>query len=257
MSRQSLAPDDPWARLRRQTPARLALGRSGVSLPTAPQLAFQLAHALARDAVHAALAAERLAADVAPLGLGALRLHSAAADRATYLRRPDRGRALDPASRLLLTAVEGAPFDLAFVIADGLSAEAVNRQAVPLLAATLPLLAGRPWRIAPLCLVEQGRVAIGDEIGSALRASLAVVLIGERPGLSAPRSLGLYVTWSPAVGTVDAARTCISNIRDDGLKLADAAETLANLLHKAASERCTGVALAARMHESPRLPPDR
>ena len=257
MSRPVRAPDDPWSLLRRQTPARLALGRSGVSLPTAPQLAFQLAHAQARDAVHATLATDRLAADLAPLGLGVLRLHSAAADRAIYLRRPDLGRALDAGSRDALAAVAGMSCDLAFAIADGLSAEAANRHAAPLLAATLPRLAARPWRLAPFCLVEQGRVAIGDEIGAALGASLMVVLIGERPGLSAPRSLGLYVTWSPTVGTVDAARTCISNIRDDGLKLADAAETLANLLDRAAGERCTGVALAVRTREGPRLPPAR
>jgi ethanolamine ammonia-lyase small subunit len=244
-----------WAVLRRQTPARLALGLTGVSLPTAPHLAFQLAHAQARDAVHAALDADAIAAAIEPLGLGTLRLHSAAADRASYLRRPDLGRMLDADSRRRIAAVTGKPYDLAFVVVDGLSAAAVNRDAAAVLAATLRLLDRSRWRVAPATLVAEGRVAVGDEIGAAVGASLVVVLIGERPGLSAPRSLGVYVTWAPGIGMTDAERNCISNIRADGLSIPDAAQTLASLLESAARHRCTGVTLAAstRQELTPRL----
>jgi ethanolamine ammonia-lyase small subunit len=250
MSGDPLAHGDHWAALRRQTPARLALGRSGVSLPTAPHLAFQLAHAEARDAVHAPLDREAVAAAIEALGIRVLPLHSAATDRVSYLSRPDLGRRLDDASRRALAAVAAASYGLAFVVADGLSAAAVNRYAAALIAATLRLLDADRWRIAPAALVAEGRVAIGDEIGAALGAKLVVVLIGERPGLSAPRSLGAYVTWAPAVGAKDAARNCISNIRDDGLKIPDAARTLATLIENAVRHRCTGVALAASTRQA-------
>jgi ethanolamine ammonia-lyase small subunit len=255
MSKTPVHYNDGWAALRRQTPARLALGLSGISLPTGPHLAFQLAHAQARDAVHAALDAEAVASAIEPLGLGSLRLHSAATDRSCYLRRPDLGRVLDANSRRSLAAVAGKPYDLAFVIADGLSAAAVNQYAAPLLAATLDLLDRSRWHVAPALLVAEGRVAVGDEIGAAIGVSLVAVLIGERPGLSAPRSLGIYVTWAPCVGMTDAGRNCISNIRADGLSIADAAQTLASLLESAARHRCTGVALAAclRQEFTPRL----
>jgi ethanolamine ammonia-lyase small subunit len=256
MSELSAQYENDWAKLRGETPARLDLGRTGVSLPTARHLDFQLAHARARDAVHAILTPAALIEALAARGLSALALHSAAPDRATYLRRPDLGRALDLASRRQMHDVSGGPFELGFVIADGLSAAAVNAQAVELIAQTVALRADRGWRIAPTCLVEQGRVAIGDEIGRALGVSLAIVLIGERPGLSAPHSLGVYATWSPAVGTVDAGRNCISNIHAGGLRIADAAVTLAALIDGAMRHRCTGVALGAAMRaERPAIGP--
>ena len=238
-----------WPELRRATPARIGLGRSGMGLPTAAHLDFQRAHALARDAVNAGLATERLLTELADAGLAALALRSEAADRATYLRRPDLGRRLDAASRETLAALPAAHPEIAFVIADGLSAEAVNRQAVPVLRAALARLG--PVSIAPVALVEGGRVAIGDEIGGILGAELAAVLIGERPGLSAPRSLGIYLTWQPAPGTLDAARNCISNIHPAGLGVAAAAETLASLIAAARRHRLTGLGLSRLLE--PRL----
>ena len=181
------------ARLRALTPARVALGRTGVSQQTADLLDFQRAHAQARDAVHARLEVSSLAASLAAItGEEVWRLHSAATDRATYLQRPDLGRRLDEASRASLRA---GNWDLALIVADGLSAIAVERHVPPLLEQLLPRL--EDWRLAPLAVVEQGRVAIGDEIGAALGAQLSVVLIGERPGLSSPDSLGAYITWEP------------------------------------------------------------
>src|SRR5580692_2682243 len=198
--------------LRSYTPARVALQRTGVSLGTRPLLDFQLAHARARDAVHAAIDVRMLCDELRRSGLAAMALESRARDRATYLRRPDFGRSLSKQSAKLLTPGE---YDPVFVIADGLSALAVERHALRLMREVLPLIAG--WRLAPVCVVEQGRVAVGDAIGETLHASLAVVLIGERPGLSSPDSLGVYITWDPRRGRQDAERNCISNIREEGL----------------------------------------
>ncbi|WP_298235714.1 ethanolamine ammonia-lyase subunit EutC [uncultured Azohydromonas sp.] len=243
-----------WTRLRRHTPARIGLPRSGVSQSTAAQLEFQLAHARARDAVHQALDLDALASALQPLGLPAVALHSAAPDRATYLQRPDLGRRLDDASRERLQALTstqpGGPaasprLDLALVLADGLSAQAVQAHAPALLAELLPRLRddAQPWRLAPLALAEQGRVALGDEVGELLDAALVAVLIGERPGLSAPDSLGVYLTWAPRVGCVDAQRNCISNVRPQGLSYALAARRLAWLLREARARGISGVAL--------------
>ncbi len=234
------------ARLRALTPARVGLALTGVSQQTRDVLDFQRAHALARDAVHARLDAAALAGAISPIALGfapdpVLRLHSAARDRAQYLQRPDLGRMLDDASRQALAARKSAHRDLALVVCDGLSALAVERNAVPVLEALLPRLDG--WILAPVSVVELGRVAIGDGIGELLDADLAVVLIGERPGLSSPDSLGAYITWMPRRGRTDAERVCISNIRAEGLRpAAAAAEILAALIH-ARSRRLTGVAL--------------
>src|SRR5262245_59099843 len=190
------APQDaPWAELRALTAARIALPRAGASLATAPQLDLRLAQPRARDAVHAQLDDARLVADLAPLALPVLTVASAAADRTHYLMRPDLGRRLAGDADTRLAAHAGSGHDAVVVIADGLSARAVEAHARPLLAAALPRLAG--WRIAPLVVVRQGRVAIGDEIARALRADIAVVLIGERPGLSAPDSMGAYLTFKP------------------------------------------------------------
>ena len=215
--------------LRAFTPARVALGRVGNSIPTGELLRFQLDHARARDAVYDAL-------DPGSLGLPHVLVRSAAADRGTYLRRPDLGRRLAPG-----TVLERGDFDAALVIADGLSAPAVHRHAGPLLAELLPKLGG--WRLAPLTVVLQGRVAIGDEIGEQLGARLVVVLIGERPGLTSPDSLGVYLTWDPRPGRMDAERNCISNVRTEGLSYRAAAGTLEFLMTAARSRRLSGVLL--------------
>jgi ethanolamine ammonia-lyase small subunit len=229
-------------RLRALTPARVGLGRTGVSQLTGDVLDFQRAHAQARDAVHAALQPAALAAEIAAItGGDVLRLHSAAADRACFLQRPDLGRKLDEPSRLRLAELRAGEVDLALVVADGLSALAVERHAPQVLAQLLPLLEG--WRIAPVCIVEQGRVAIADEIGCALGADLAAVLIGERPGLSSPDSLGVYITWQPRPGRTDADRNCISNIRSEGLGYHQAAAQMASCLMQARRRRLTGVEL--------------
>lgn len=245
---------NPWSTLRRFTPARIALGRSGTSLPTEPQLAFQLAHAQARDAVHRAFDADSTAQAIQALGLSTRVAHSAATDRPTYLQRPDRGRRLDEASAAALRGSTTAS-DLAIVIADGLSALAVERHAAPFLAGLLPLLrnANPAWSLSPVVLVHQGRVAIGDEIGALLQASVVLVMIGERPGLSSPDSLGLYLTWAPRPGRSDAERNCISNVRPEGLPYDDAAHRAAWLLNAARARQLTGVALKDESEAPPAL----
>jgi len=226
---------DGWGAWRAHTPARIALGRSGVSLPTSEVLALALAHAQARDAVHRPL-------DVAALALavgGGVVVESAAPDRAAYLRRPDLGRTLSPASRALLDAGDGC--DLVLVLADGLSPQAVQDHAPPLLDVLRPLLGG--FRVVPV-IATQARVALGDEVAAAVGARAVAVLIGERPGLSVPSSLGIYVTWAPVPGrTTDAGRNCISNVRPEGLPYAEAAARLVWLLHAARARGMTGVAL--------------
>lgn len=239
-------PRTPLGGLRRFTSARIGLGTAGISQPTAPHLAFQAAHAMARDAVHARLDTGRLAADLAALGLPTIRLHSAATDRAAYLQRPDLGRRLDVESRRLLDAVaqgQDAPPDVAIVVADGLSATAVQRNAAPLLEVVLPALARAGLRTGPVILVGQGRVAIADEIGERLGARLALLLVGERPGLSSPDSLGVYLTFEPRIGRTDAERNCISNIRPGGLDYPTAAYKLDYLIGQSLTRRLTGVAL--------------
>lgn len=243
---------NPWDMLRRFTDARIALGRAGVSLPTEAHLAFQLAHARARDAVHLALDVPALLAAVmatvettvtTAATATALSLHSAAADRTVYLQRPDLGRRLDDASRDLLGNYGTPRYDLSIVIADGLSALAIQQNAEPFLRALLPLVAADQLSMAPVCIVEQGRVAIGDEVGQLLGARMVVVLIGERPGLSAPDSMGIYMTWMPAVGLTDAARNCISNVRPAGLQYEDAAGKLHMLLKEGFRRQLTGIGL--------------
>lgn len=244
---------DAWQALRRFTAARIALGRAGTSLPTARHLEFQLAHARARDAVHAALDADALERDLQALGLPTVRLHSAAPDRDTYLKRPDLGRRLDDASRARLAAL-AAPatttpdaaalrYDVALVVADGLSAQAASRHAAPLVAALLPRLSDAGLVVAPVAVVLQGRVAVGDEVGERLGARLVVVLIGERPGLSSPDSLGAYLTWAPRAGLTDEARNCVSNVRPEGLAIEAAAQRIAWLIGQAHARGLSGVAL--------------
>lgn len=223
-------------RLRDYTMARVELGRAGASLPTRALLEFQLAHARARDAVHLPLAVRSL---IAELKRPLITLASAARDRDEYLRRPDLGRRLSEDSRGRLANLRG-DYDAAFVIADGLSALAVHRHAVPLLQL---LLRDLDWRIAPVAIVEQGRVAIGDEIGELLGARMIVVLIGERPGLSSPDSLGAYLTWQPRPGRTDAERNCISNIRAEGLSYSAAAHKLRFLMNESRRLKLSGVRL--------------
>jgi ethanolamine ammonia-lyase small subunit len=210
-----------------------------------------LAHAKARDAVHEPFDLAALIDRLRERGLEAVQLHSAAADRPTYLARPDLGRRLDDPSRARLAAMARG-YDLTFVLADGLSARAVTSHAPPLLDASLPQLRRDGWRIGPVAVVEQGRVAIGDEIGSILGAELVCVLIGERPGLTSPDSLGAYLTWQPAIGRTDAERNCLSNIRPAGMAYAEAAQRLVYLCNQARLRRCTGIMLK---DETPASPP--
>ena len=222
---------DPWAALRAHTPARIALGRAGNSLPTKEVLAFGLAHAKSRDAVHHALDVEKLMRELGdhhPIGV-----RSAAGDRATYLRRPDLGRKLD-------SPLSGNA-EVVVAIEDGLSAVAVQTHAVPLLD-ELKKLSER-WQSVPVVVATQGRVALGDAIGERMKAKLVVVLIGERPGLSSPDSLGVYLTYAPRVGRTDAERNCISNIRPQGLGYAEAARRLDWLASAALARGVTGIGL--------------
>lgn len=258
---------NPWSVLRQFTDARIALGRSGVSLPTTAHLAFQLAHARARDAVHRSLDVPRLADALAAAWPDApppcVLLHSAAIDRNHYLQRPDLGRRLDAASlevlsQLYLPASADAtlsdrPYDVAFVVADGLSALAVEQNAAPFLRALYRRMGQEGWRVAPLCMAQQSRVAIGDEIGQALGAKAVVVLIGERPGLSSPDSMGLYLTWMPRLGLTDASRNCISNVRPAGLAYEDAAFKLHYLLTQARQRQISGVELKDETDGSARV----
>ena len=230
------------AQLRDFTSARVALGRAGISLPTRELLEFQLAHARARDAVHAKLNAQSLALELQGIAGECLLTRSAASDRPTYLRRPDLGRRLSLDSHHSLTERK-RQFDAAFIIVDGLSALAVQRHAAHMLQSILNLLDPADWKLAPVVLIEQGRVAIGDEVGMCLGSSLSVILIGERPGLSSPDSLGIYLTWNPRPGLTDANRNCISNIRTEGLSYLSAAHTLLFLMTESRHRKLSGIAL--------------
>ena len=233
---------NPWAHLRKNTPARIALGRTGVSLPTSEHLKFQLAHARARSAVHHLMDARKLAEDLSRFG-SVLEVESAAVDRPVYLQRPDLGRQLSRASAERLSAGIKGPFDVAYVVADGLSAFAIERHIVPFLEAMLPVSDNSGWSRAPLILAKQARVALGDEIGALIGAKIVVMLIGERPGLSSPDSLGIYLTYSPRVGLTDADRNCISNVRAEGLSYAEAAYKLHYLIGHALKRKLSGVNL--------------
>jgi ethanolamine ammonia-lyase small subunit len=239
--------------LRNYTPARVSLSSTGHSIATSEVLNFQLAHAQARDAVHAALHsasfAQRLRNELPSAGsLSILTLRTNAPDRTTYLRRPDLGRSLAPDSA---TQLRGVACDLALVIADGLSALAVERSAIPLLRYLLPQLQEDGWTIGPIALVSQGRVAIGDEVGFLLGAKLSLVLIGERPGLSSPASLGAYITWQPHPERTDADRNCVSNICGDGLSPESAAAKIFRYVRNARAGQLTGIRLK---DDAPTLP---
>lgn len=237
---------NPWLELRRLTPARIALGRTGTSLPTHAQLDFQYAHAQARDAVHLPFDHAGLSEQLAERGQTTLLLHSAAPDRNSYLQRPDLGRKLDEGSAQQLrehARANPGGIDLAIVVADGLSALAVHRHTLPFLNRMQEHIAPAAWSQSPVILVEQGRVAVADEIGELLGARMVVMLIGERPGLSSPDSLGLYFTYAPKVGLTDAYRNCISNVRLEGLSYSMAAHRLAYLMNEACRRQLSGVNL--------------
>jgi ethanolamine ammonia-lyase small subunit len=233
------APPSPWPALRQLTAARIGLERSGASLATRPLLEFRLAHARARDAVQTPLDPEALAA---ALPVASVTVDSACPDQPSYLRRPDLGRRLGPQAAPLLAPHAGS-YDLAVAVADGLSSRAVQENAAPLLALMLPRLQAAGWRIAPVVIVRHGRVAIGDAIATALGAEAVLVLIGERPGLSAPNSMGAYFTWQPGPGTTDADRNCVSNIRPEGLPPEQAAARVVFLLSEMRSRRLSGTGL--------------
>jgi ethanolamine ammonia-lyase small subunit len=235
---------DPWADLRSLTPARIALGRAGGSLPTAALLDFSAAHAAARDAVWTGLDLERLEADLAGLGLPLLRLATQAPDRTTYLRRPDLGRRLDDASAARLAgAAPVGGCDVALIIGDGLSATAAQVHAPALVGALAAALRSRGLVVGPVALAQQARVALEDPVGAALGARAAVILLGERPGLGSADSLGAYLVHRPRPGRTDAERNCVSNIRPEGLPIAAAAELLGWLLGEALRRGLSGVAL--------------
>nr|WP_175479215.1 MULTISPECIES: ethanolamine ammonia-lyase subunit EutC [unclassified Pseudomonas] len=246
MDNTPVDPHNPWLQLRRLTPARIALGRTGTSLPTGAQLDFQYAHAQARDAVHLPFDHGGLSAQLAERGRASLLLHSAALDRHSYLQRPDLGRKLSAESaQALREHAQAAPggVDLAIVVADGLSALAVHRHTLPFLARMEEQAQAEGWSMSPVILVEQGRVAVADEIGELLGARMVVILIGERPGLSSPDSLGLYFTYNPKVGLTDAYRNCISNVRLEGLSYGMAAHRLLYLMREACRRQLSGVNL--------------
>lgn len=244
---------NPWNTLTRFTQARIALGRAGTSLPTRPHLEFQFAHARARNAVHHPLDESALCAALEARGLPNFVVHSAAPDRATYLQRPDLGRVPSEASQASLATSGTAGFDVAIVVVDGLSAFAIEQNVLPFLDLLVPQLSARGLGLAPVAVVRQGRVAIGDPIARALGAKLVIVLIGERPGLSSPDSMGIYMTWSPVAGTTDAQRNCISNVRRDGLGYDEAVYKLMYLVSEALQRGLSGVMLKDETASQARL----
>jgi ethanolamine ammonia-lyase small subunit len=246
MDKPTVDPQNPLLGLRRLTPARIALGRTGTSMPTSAQLDFQYAHAQARDAVHLPFDHAGLSTQLAEIGRASVLLHSAAADRNSYLQRPDLGRKLsDPSAQTLRNYAAANPggVDLVIVVADGLSALAVHRHTLPFLKRLEEQVLAEGWSVSPVMLVEQGRVAVADEIGELMGAKMTVILIGERPGLSSPDSLGLYFTYNPKVGLTDAFRNCISNVRLEGLSYGMAAHRLVYLMREACRRQLSGVNL--------------
>lgn len=240
---QTIVQPDPWAELKAFTAARIALGRTGTAEPLQAMLQFRLAHAFARDAVYAVLDRDTLLQELQALQQAVFLLHTQAGNRQEYLQYPDHGRRLNEQSIAQLKEFNSTGYDVCLVLADGLSATAVNTHAVPLVKLLLPLFEKAGLSVAPVCLVQEGRVAIGDETGSLLKAKLVAVLIGERPGLSSPDSLGVYITYQPAPGLTDETRNCISNIRPEGLNYTAAAEKILYLINESLRLQISGVAL--------------
>jgi ethanolamine ammonia-lyase small subunit len=240
---------DAWAGLRQLTAARIGLARAGASIATQPLLDLRLAHARARDAVYTPLDVARLAADLAAIGRPVIDVASEAADRRSYLMRPDLGRVLAAGSEAMLRQQRGA-YDLVFVVADGLSARAVQEHAVPVLSRVVGTLP-KTLHVGPIAIARFGRVALGDAIAEAIQAECVAILIGERPGLSAPDSMGAYLTWHPHAHSTDAERNCISNIRPDGIGYDDAAFRLTRLLLAMRTRKISGVALKDETERPP------
>lgn len=247
--------ENPWALLKDYTDARIGLGRSGVSIPTSHSLAFQLAHAQAQDAVHLPLdvenIVEQLLVNDINKEISPILLHSQAINRTIYLQRPDLGRRLDKNSSEILKkmkANENTFYDLSIVIVDGLSSLAIKENAINFIKKLMTALKEdkQKWNLSPFSIVQQGRVAVGDEVGELLKAKISIVLIGERPGLSSPDSLGLYLTWNPKVGLSDASRNCISNIRSEGLSYEEAVKKTMYLLKESRRLELSGVNLKDR-----------
>lgn len=247
--------NDPWVELRRYTQARIGQGRAGCATPTGAQLDFQLAHAMARDAVHQPWDAQGFGEGLAALGCQSLLLATPIVDRQHYLLRPDLGRSLDPASRLRLQSLQSAACDVALIVSNGLSSTALDAHGLNLLQAVLVAYAACSLRVGPICLVPNARVALADEIGELMQAKLAVIIVGERPGLSAADSLGAYLTYAPRSGNTDAERNCLSNIRPpQGMDYASAATKLAYLSQQALRRQLSGVALKDDMPDNFQLP---
>ena len=234
---------DPWAALKEYTAARIALGRTGTAEPLQALLQFRLAHALARDAVYAVLDQQLLLQEIQSLHQAAFLLHSQAANRSEYLQYPDRGRRLHERSIAQLKEFNSTGYDVCLVLADGLSATAINNHSIRVLKLLLPLFESAGFSVAPICVMQEGRVAIGDECGYQLQAKLVAVLIGERPGLSSPDSLGVYLTYQPTPGLTDESRNCISNIRPEGLPYQAAAEKIFYLINESFRLQLSGVGL--------------
>src|ERR1700744_5261154 len=228
--------------LKEFTAARIGIGHTGVSIPIKQALQLKLAHAHARDAVYSQLDTEKLSEELKQFDLPILKLHSKANYREEYLQRPDKGRKLKKSSANQLEGFAGK-YDVAIIIADGLSATAVNEHSPPLLQQLIPLLTAINLKIAPLCLMQQGRVAVGDKIAHLLGAKLSIILIGERPGLSAADSVGAYLTYNPKPGLTDESRNCISNIRPQGLPHKAAAEKIFYLVQESFRLKLSGVEL--------------
>jgi len=242
--------DDPWDGLKCFTDARIALGRSGGSLPLRESLSFRLDHARARDAVHSPFQAEELIRELETDGLECLELHSAVSSRDEYLTRPDKGRCLSEKSKARLKEYPHKGFDICLAVSDGLSSRAVHENAAPFINTFAETLASTSLTLSPVNVVRNGRVAVADEVGQLLGARLSVILIGERPGLSSPDSMGIYLTWTPQPGTTDEARNCISNIRKAGLSVPEAVRKLAYLIEEAFRIQGSGVELKDRMGDN-------
>jgi len=243
ITHKSFSVDDPWSPLKQFTEARIALGRTGSGLPTKKLLELSMAHAHARDAVYAELDFDKLHEQLEPFKLVILDLKSTATNRALYLQRPDMGRRLHPTSAELLPPFGNYPADIAIIVADGLSASGINLHVFPLVNELIPLLQSQGLPIGPICLAEQARVAIADDIGFGLKAKLSIILIGERPGLSAADSIGAYITFMPRPGLTDDARNCVSNIRPGGLSFKLAAGKISYLVQQALRKQLSGVGL--------------
>ena len=256
-----LVHQDPWDKLRQFTQARIGIGRVGTSIPTEELLRFQLSHAQAIDAVHVPLDDEQLIESLAEKEnlrayLPAFHVHSEASDRVTYLQRPDLGRKLNADGIALLKTHSDqhpSPYDLAIVIADGLSSYAIANHAAPFLSALIKQLqtsSEQPWNIAPLVIAQQGRVALGDDVCEAINANEVLILVGERPGLSSPDSLGLYLTWNAHRGIEESLRNCISNVRPEGLRYEAAAHKCCYLLSESRRRHVTGITLKDRSDDN-------